>query len=84
MGYQILGAVVIICWASFFSIAFFWTWNKMGWLRMKPTHEILGYDLVEMGGVDDEILNKLAVSNNREKIWRMSIDENFDGKIINP
>ena len=28
---------------------------------MKATHEILGYDAVEMGGIDDEIYNKLLI-----------------------
>ena len=28
---------------------------------MEATHEILGYDAVEMGGIDDEIYNKLLI-----------------------
>jgi hypothetical protein len=38
---------------------------------MEATHEIIGYDAVEMGGIDDEIYNKLLIKLRKNSIFKL-------------
>jgi len=59
LGIQALGLVSIIVWVSFWSILLFSTLNRFNLFRVPKEIEIMGLDIAEMGGVNEEIYSKL-------------------------
>jgi ammonia channel protein AmtB len=59
LGIQLLGTVAIITWVSALSIPIFLTLNKLGLFRVPKEIEIIGLDISEMGGVNEELYSKL-------------------------
>lgn len=59
LGIQALGLVSIIIWVSFWSILLFSTLNRFNLFRVPKEIEIMGLDIAEMGGVNEEIYSKL-------------------------
>ena len=59
LGIQALGLVSIILWVSFWSILLFSTLNRFNLFRVPKEIEIMGLDIAEMGGVNEEIYFKL-------------------------
>jgi len=59
LGIQALGLVAIIAWVSFWSILLFTLLNKFHLFRVPKEIEIMGLDIAEMGGVNEEIYGKL-------------------------
>ena len=59
LGVQALGLVSIIIWVSFWSILLFSTLNRLNLFRVSKEIEIMGLDIAEMGGVNEEIYSKL-------------------------
>jgi len=54
-----LGLVSIIIWVSFWSILLFSTLNRFNLFRVPKEIEIMGLDIAEMGGVNEDIYSKL-------------------------
>jgi ammonia channel protein AmtB len=50
-----LGLVAIIVWVSFWSILLFSFLNKFNLFRVPKEIEIMGLDIAEMGGVNEEV-----------------------------
>jgi ammonium transporter, Amt family len=59
LGIQALGLISIIIWVSFWSILLFSTLNRFNLFRVPKEIEIMGLDIAEMGGVNEEIYSKL-------------------------
>ena len=59
LGIQLLGLTAIILWVSFWSIALFSTLKKYGLFRVSKEIEIMGLDIAEMGGVNEEVYASL-------------------------
>ena len=49
-GWQLLGAICIVLWASLTAYAMFWVLKKLGQLRVKPEYEERGMDVSFYGG----------------------------------
>jgi len=58
-GVQCLGALAIIAWVSLCSLTFFGLLNHFNLFRIPKEIEIMGLDIAEMGGVDDELYSKM-------------------------
>ena len=58
-GIQVLGAVVVFVWTSILVIIIFYSLKKLGLLRIEKSVEVIGLDIAEMGGVSDEVYNKV-------------------------
>lgn len=59
LGYQILGIISIFAWVSIWVVPFFLTMKKLNLLRVPKEIEIVGLDIAELGGVSEEVYNKL-------------------------
>jgi len=55
LGVQLLGLLAIIAWVSFWSITLFLTLKRFNLFRVPKEIEIVGLDIAEMGGVNEEI-----------------------------
>lgn len=55
LGIQLLGLFAIIAWVAFWSILLFSILNKYKLFRVPKEIEIMGLDIAEMGGVNEEI-----------------------------
>lgn len=58
-GYQILGMIAVIAWVGVTSSLFFYTMKRLGLLRIDKAIEIIGLDIAEMGGVGEDIYEKM-------------------------
>lgn len=59
LGIQALGLISIIVWVSFWSILLFSLLNKYNLFRVPKEIEIMGLDIAEMGGVNEQVYAKL-------------------------
>ena len=64
LGIQLIGLIAIIIWVSFWSLIIFNTLNKFNLFRVPKEIEIMGLDIAEMGGVSEEIYDKLRKNFN--------------------
>jgi hypothetical protein len=51
--------VSIAAWVSFWSILIFYTLNRYGLFRVPKEIEIIGLDISELGGVNEDVYSKL-------------------------
>jgi ammonium transporter, Amt family len=58
-GYQILGLICIFLWVAATSSALFLIMKKLGYLRIDRTIEIIGMDIAELGGLSEELYEKM-------------------------
>jgi Amt family ammonium transporter len=58
-GYQILAIVCVIAWVSATSSLFFYTMKRLGLFRIDKSIELIGLDIAEMGGVSEDIYEKM-------------------------
>lgn len=58
-GVQVLGMVCVFIWVSVLAGGLFLLLKKLGLLRIDKAVEVIGLDIAEMGGVSDEIYNKV-------------------------
>jgi Amt family ammonium transporter len=58
-GIQLLGVIAIVLWVSLWSIFLFTLLNKYHLFRVPKEIEIMGLDIAEMGGVNEDIYSKL-------------------------
>lgn len=58
-GVQVLGIVVILAWVSVTSFIVFFTMKKLHLLRVDKSVEMMGLDIAEMGGVPEEMYEKM-------------------------
>jgi len=58
-GYQIAGIISVIVWVSITSSIFFYVMKRLGLLRIDKAIEIIGIDIAEMGGVSEDIYEKM-------------------------
>lgn len=54
-----LGVVVIFAWVSVLTIAIFMGLKYAGLLRIDKAVEVIGLDIAEMGGVSDDVYQKV-------------------------
>jgi len=54
LGIQVVGLLAIYLWVSFWSILLFYTLNHYKLFRVPKEIEIMGLDIAEMGGVNEE------------------------------
>ena len=64
-GYQILGLVCMFLWTTFFSILFFFSMKKLNLLRIEKEIEIIGLDIAELGGMTDEVYQRIKIEYGR-------------------
>jgi ammonium transporter, Amt family len=60
-GYQILGLITVFAWVTLCSGAYFFIMHKLGKLRLDRAVEIIGLDIAELGGVSEEVYNKIKI-----------------------
>jgi ammonium transporter, Amt family len=58
-GYQILGIVCVVAWVGTTSSLFFYVMKRLGLLRIDKAIEIIGLDIAEMGGVGEDVYEKM-------------------------
>ena len=58
-GYQILGMLAIILWTSLISTTYFLIMKRLGKFRIDKSIEIVGLDIAEMGGLSNELFEKI-------------------------
>ena len=58
-GVQILGVVAVFGFVSVVSIVIFMILKRTGLLRIDRSIEVIGLDIAEMGGVSDEVYDKV-------------------------
>lgn len=68
LGYQIVGLVCMFVWTSILSIGFFLLMNKLKLLRINKEIEIIGLDIAELGGMTDEIYQRIKIEYGRNLI----------------
>jgi ammonium transporter, Amt family len=59
LGLQLLGAVAIIVWVTAITLPFFLLMRRLNLLRVPKEIEVIGLDISELGGVPDEVYQKL-------------------------
>ena len=62
----------MMAWSSVFSIAFFLLMKKLGLLRIKKEIEIVGLDIAELGGLTEEVYQKVKIDYGRNLAASMS------------
>ena len=58
-GYQCLGIVSVIAWVAFMSSLIFYIIKRFGLLRVDKAIELIGLDIAEMGGLSEDIYEKI-------------------------
>jgi ammonia channel protein AmtB len=58
-GVQILGMLAILVWVSITTFIIFYTLKKLDLFRIEKSIEIIGLDIAEMGGVPEELYEKM-------------------------
>lgn len=70
LGWQMCGMVTILAWTAFFSVLFFYSMKRAGLLRIEKEIEIIGLDIAELGGMTDEMYQKIKIDyGNRNTIY---------------
>eukprot|EP00349_Pseudokeronopsis_sp_Brazil_P004365 CAMPEP_0202960590 /NCGR_PEP_ID=MMETSP1396-20130829/4734_1 /ASSEMBLY_ACC=CAM_ASM_000872 /TAXON_ID= /ORGANISM="Pseudokeronopsis sp., Strain Brazil" /LENGTH=300 /DNA_ID=CAMNT_0049679897 /DNA_START=551 /DNA_END=1453 /DNA_ORIENTATION=+ len=65
LGWQCIGLVAMFAWSSAFAIVFFFTMKKLNLLRIAKEIEIVGLDIAELGGLTEEVYQKVKVEYGR-------------------
>ncbi len=52
-------------WTTFFSILFFFSMKKLNLLRIGKEIEIIGLDIAELGGMTDEVYQRIKIEYGR-------------------
>ena len=71
-GWQCIGLVSMFAWSSVCSICFFLTMKKLGLLRIPKEIEIVGLDIAELGGLTEEVYQKIKVEYGRNMTYSPS------------
>ena len=58
-GYQCLGIVCVMAWVGIMSSLIFYTLKRLGLFRVDKAIELIGLDIAEMGGLSEEIYEKV-------------------------
>ena len=58
-GYQVLAIVCVMAWVSFTSSTIFYTLKRLGLLRVDKAIELIGLDIAEMGGLSEDVYEKV-------------------------
>ena len=58
-----MGIVAVLIWTALTSSAFFYTMKRLGLLRIDPTIEIIGLDIAEMGGLSEDMYEKIRTNH---------------------
>ena len=53
--------MVVFAWVSVLSGAYFYTMKRFGFLRLDKAVEIIGLDIAELGGVSNEVYEKIKL-----------------------
>ena len=82
----------MFAWSSVFSITFFLSMKKLGLLRIKKEIEIIGLDIAELGGLTDEVYQKIKIDygrnvnltpdGNTRKQLELGLDDENDDSLI--
>ena len=59
LGYQIVGLLSIYIWVSMWAAPLFLTMKKFNLFRVPKEVEIIGLDISELGGVNEDVYRKL-------------------------
>jgi ammonium transporter, Amt family len=71
-GYQVVGLLAMMAWSSVFAISFFLLMKKLDLLRIKKEIEIVGLDIAELGGLTEEVYQKVKIDYGRNMAASMS------------
>jgi ammonia channel protein AmtB len=55
----VLAIICVVSWVAITSSTFFFIMKKLGFFRVDTAIEIIGLDIAEMGGVSEEIYEKI-------------------------
>lgn len=88
-GYQFCGMVVIFVWTSAWAITYFLVMRTFNLLRLDMCYEIVGYDTLDMGGVNaldvlkihEELRYRLANDEKKEKEMMLKSEATNLGKV---
>ena len=58
-GYQILGMIAIIAWIALTSTLYFLIMKRIGKFRIEQSIELIGLDIAEMGGLSQDLMDKI-------------------------
>jgi Amt family ammonium transporter len=58
-GYQILAIIAVMAWVGTTASITFYIMNRLGFLRVDKAIEIIGLDIAEMGGLSEEIYDRI-------------------------
>ena len=60
-GYQILGILAILAWTLLLSTGYFLIMRSVGKFRIDRSIEVIGIDIAEMGGLSQELYEKIRL-----------------------